>query len=420
MLVSIILVHMEKVVTQAALTDWSLALKLGLQNAESSQEIFALLELYFIPNFTDWYVMYLLHLGQGLEAVAAAHVSPEFSLDILKKIRFFTPTLSDRVGVGMVIRTGQTEFLPEIPVALLPALCHNDEHLALIRQFGMNSSLILPVQHGQKTFAVLQLVRSTTVFERTDVTLAEEIIHFIGNALAVQIELEERRLVLAQERRQRRIAQVGQLRYKTLFVANPISTQILNQEGRTLEVNHAWETFWGIRIEDDPSYHRSLFENKQLHETGVIDFFTRALSGEELIGPPTLYDTSQHTPGGQLRWIQTRATPVRGSSGKVREVIVLHEELSEPEQAQAIKRLRALGVRIPEIRGHSIHIHNPLSPREQAVLQLIAAGHSNKEIARILTISEHTAKFHITGLFNKLGVNSKAMAVSNAVQKGLL
>jgi DNA-binding CsgD family transcriptional regulator/PAS domain-containing protein len=403
-----------------AFPDWFKALNLGLHNADSSQEIFDLLETHLIPDFADWYVLYLSRSEQGFEAVAAAHADAKLSLEILGEAQVFPPTSSAMVGVGMVARTGQTEFLPEIPASLLPALCQNDSHLALIRRLGVRSSLTLPVRQGSQIFAVLKLVRTTSVFEKTDVELAEELVGLVSFVLAAQIELEQTRLTVARERRQRRMAQVGQSRYKALLEANPISTQILNQDGRTLEVNHAWEAFWGIRLEDDPSYHHSLFENQQLHETGVIEFFTRALSGEELIGPPTLYDPSQHTPGGQMRWIRTRATPVRGTSGKVREVIVLHEELSEPEQALAIKRLRALGVRLPEIRGHSIHMDDPLSPRERAVLHLIAAGHSNKEIARILLISENTAKFHVTGVFNKLGVNSRAMAVSNAVQQGLL
>ncbi len=401
-------------------TDWFTAFTLGLQKVESSQDIFDLLETHLVPHLADWCVMYLSRLDQGFEAVAAAHTDPELSLYILEKARLFPPKSSDMVGVGMVSRTNQIEFLPDIPALLLPALCQNDSHLALIRRLGMRSSLSLPVGQAQQTFAVLRLVKAASMFLQAELELAEQLADLLGIALSVQIQLEQTRLTLARERRQRRIAQIGQSRYKALLKANPISTQILNQEGRTLEVNHAWEIFWGIRLEDDPSYHHSLFENQQLHDTGVIEFFTRALSGEELIGPPTLYDPSQHTPGGQVRWIRTRATPVRGTNGKVREVIVLHEELSALEQEQAVKRLRALGVRLPEIRGHSIHMHDPLSPRERAVLHLIAAGHSNKEIARMLLISENTAKFHVTGLFNKLGVNSRVMAVSNAVQQGLL
>jgi predicted ATPase/DNA-binding CsgD family transcriptional regulator/transcriptional regulator with XRE-family HTH domain len=61
-----------------------------------------------------------------------------------------------------------------------------------------------------------------------------------------------------------------------------------------------------------------------------------------------------------------------------------------------------------------------LSPREQDLLQLVAEGLTNKEIARRLILSEYTIKSHVTSLFNKLGVDSRAHAVAVAAQRDLL
>jgi two-component system, NarL family, nitrate/nitrite response regulator NarL len=61
-----------------------------------------------------------------------------------------------------------------------------------------------------------------------------------------------------------------------------------------------------------------------------------------------------------------------------------------------------------------------LTPREQEVLQLMASGLSNKEIARRLAISEHTAKFHVAKLLQKLGAESRSEAVFVAARLGLL
>jgi NarL family two-component system response regulator YdfI len=61
-----------------------------------------------------------------------------------------------------------------------------------------------------------------------------------------------------------------------------------------------------------------------------------------------------------------------------------------------------------------------LSEREQEVLSWLAEGASNREIARHLHISERTVKAHVTGIFNKLGVNSRAEAVAVALRQGLL
>ena len=61
-----------------------------------------------------------------------------------------------------------------------------------------------------------------------------------------------------------------------------------------------------------------------------------------------------------------------------------------------------------------------MSDRELEVLVLVARGERNKEIARHLGISERTVKAHLTSIFNKLGVDSRAAAVAEAGMQGLL
>lgn len=61
-----------------------------------------------------------------------------------------------------------------------------------------------------------------------------------------------------------------------------------------------------------------------------------------------------------------------------------------------------------------------LSPREREVLRLVAAGRSNKEIATELGVTERTVKFHVTAIFNKLGAENRASAVTIAHERGLV
>lgn len=61
-----------------------------------------------------------------------------------------------------------------------------------------------------------------------------------------------------------------------------------------------------------------------------------------------------------------------------------------------------------------------LTPRESEVLQLLAEGMANKEIASRLGISDHTVKFHVNALMAKLGVQSRTEAVVRAARKGWL
>ncbi|MCL4274881.1 MAG: response regulator transcription factor [Anaerolineales bacterium] len=62
----------------------------------------------------------------------------------------------------------------------------------------------------------------------------------------------------------------------------------------------------------------------------------------------------------------------------------------------------------------------PLTAREMEVLQRMAAGLANKQIALALNISEHTVKFHLSSLYAKLGVSSRTEAVRRGLELGLI
>jgi NarL family two-component system response regulator YdfI len=72
---------------------------------------------------------------------------------------------------------------------------------------------------------------------------------------------------------------------------------------------------------------------------------------------------------------------------------------------------------LPEL-GEPIVEH--LTPREIEVLQLLSAGLGNKEIAARLSISEHTAKFHVASIMGKLGAATRTEAVTLGIRHGLV
>ncbi len=61
-----------------------------------------------------------------------------------------------------------------------------------------------------------------------------------------------------------------------------------------------------------------------------------------------------------------------------------------------------------------------LSPREREVLDCLARGASGRDIAACLGIGPRTVKAHLTGLYNKLGVNTRQEALCVARERGLL
>jgi DNA-binding NarL/FixJ family response regulator len=61
-----------------------------------------------------------------------------------------------------------------------------------------------------------------------------------------------------------------------------------------------------------------------------------------------------------------------------------------------------------------------LTAREMEVIQLMAQGLANKQIALKLGISEHTVKFHLSSLYVKLGISSRTEAVKRGIELGLI
>ncbi|GLZ34409.1 DNA-binding response regulator [Lentzea sp. NBRC 105346] len=80
--------------------------------------------------------------------------------------------------------------------------------------------------------------------------------------------------------------------------------------------------------------------------------------------------------------------------------------LSPPVASRMMRRVRA-----PQLA---------LSQREIEILELIAAGRSNREVSRMLFISEATVKTHLAHVYDKLGVDSRTAAVKAAVDRRLI
>ena len=93
--------------------------------------------------------------------------------------------------------------------------------------------------------------------------------------------------------------------------------------------------------------------------------------------------------------------------------------------ASAIRRVAAGGTANPEQSAADSGPAAPptdvhLTQREREILGRVAAGRTNREIARELFLSEQTIKYHLTNLYRKLGVDGRAGAVRFWFERGLL
>lgn len=111
---------------------------------------------------------------------------------------------------------------------------------------------------------------------------------------------------------------------------------------------------------------------------------------------------------------------------------ILPRDASDHEIIAAIHAVRAgltlldpesleqLLTRLPLPEDSDERIAEALTPRENEILRMLAEGTGNKEIASVLNISEHTVKFHVSSILDKLGAATRTEAVTLGLRQGLI
>ena len=107
-----------------------------------------------------------------------------------------------------------------------------------------------------------------------------------------------------------------------------------------------------------------------------------------------------------------KGSPKREIVGAIRSV---SEGGTAIEPAVAAKLMRHMNKRSAKAKQPTIHF----SKREKQVLDLLAAGKTNRDVGVTLFISESTVKFHVHAILSKLNAGNRTEAVSIAVQLGL-
>ncbi|MEM1395286.1 MAG: response regulator transcription factor [Cyanobacteria bacterium P01_H01_bin.150] len=92
-------------------------------------------------------------------------------------------------------------------------------------------------------------------------------------------------------------------------------------------------------------------------------------------------------------------------------LVVLHPEIIDNLQLQKSTNFQ---------QQADLNSIQSLTPREIEILQMLAPGLSNKAIAKQLNISDHTVKFHLSSIFQKLNVSTRTEAVAVGVRLGLI
>jgi PAS domain S-box-containing protein len=133
------------------------------------------------------------------------------------------------------------------------------------------------------------------------------------------------------------------LRFHTLFAHAPFSVQLLDPDGRTLQVNEAWKMLWvgdgdPALIDYVLSGAYNMLADPQLKEKGVLPYLERAFAGESVRIPAVLYVPTRLGVQGRARWVRASAHPIKDEQGRVREVMLMHEDVTEHMEAEQAVR----------------------------------------------------------------------------------
>ncbi|MGF1471018.1 MAG: LuxR C-terminal-related transcriptional regulator [Rubrobacteraceae bacterium] len=178
---------------------------------------------------------------------------------------------------------------------------------------------------------------------------------------------------------------------------------------------------------------RRMVENAEgTPDVGVLDFSLTDGEGVDLIGElrarnphfVSLVLTASLDKVDHARAVEAGAAGVLHKSADVDEIltsvrrILAGETLYGPDELGEL--LRIAGHNREEEREARASIGGMLTPREIDVLQALAEGLSNKEIAAKLYMSLDTERTHMTNILNKLGVHSRLQALLFAARHGLV
>ncbi len=167
-----------------------------------------------VPRLGDWCALDMVVTGSALpKRLAVAHTDPAKVRLATELDEKYPPDPNATTGVPNVLRTGKSELYREIPDEMLVASTIDEEHLALARDLGLRSAIIVPLVARGRILGAMSFVmaESGRRYDEDDVAFAED----LGRRLGVAIENAQ---LYTAEQRARRSADVAN-RAKDEFLA---------------------------------------------------------------------------------------------------------------------------------------------------------------------------------------------------------
>jgi PAS domain S-box-containing protein len=132
-----------------------------------------------VPHIADWCAVHILDEDGSVRELAVAHVDPA-KVELARELqRRYPPAPDERSGVHLVVQTGQPSLVSDITDEMLQAGARDADHLALFRQIGFRSAVVVPLIARGRTLGALTLVsaESGRRFGEHESSLAQDLAH---------------------------------------------------------------------------------------------------------------------------------------------------------------------------------------------------------------------------------------------------
>lgn len=111
-----------------------------------------------VPKLADWCLVDMVEEDGSIALLAVAHVDPDRARLARRLRRRYPPDPRATVGAVKVIRTGRSELRPEITDEMLVGAARNEEHLRLMRELSLRSSMVVPLAARGRVLGAITMV----------------------------------------------------------------------------------------------------------------------------------------------------------------------------------------------------------------------------------------------------------------------
>jgi PAS domain S-box-containing protein len=341
-----------------------------------------------VSHMAEWCTVHVAENGH-LAKLVVAHADPAMAALAKEYEDRYPESISPDHGVGKVFSTGEAEIVPVITEEMVAAAAKDEEHLRLLRQFQLSSSIVVPLRSRDKVLGAIRLLGTKgRHFGDRDVQLALD----LGQRAAVAIENAQLHQALLEQASELRLshaaAKMGSWTWDLEHDQLSWSPEFRSLHGLPPDAEASAEAAAALVHPEDSERAERVFR--------------------EMLDSSALTFNSEHRsmrPDGRELWLQVRGRVRRDANGKATWIAGLIIDVTESRMAEhALRRAEKLAAagRLAATVAHEVN--NPLEALVNAIYlaqhaqdMREAADHlrlADSELRRITHIVRQTLGFY--------------------------